>query len=189
MKKLLQKTALLSTVLMTACVNAGNWDNYSVKLSHCAIQETIPGAKATGAFLTMTKEDDAPLSVVAAKIPAITKRVELHEMLMKDNKMMMSQIKEFPLKKGENVFKKGGYHIMLLDIEKPVKAGEKYDITLKFSDGTYGVCNAEVKTVKELTPKHMKGMMKHGDMEMDHSKMKMEGEMKMDHSKMKMPAQ
>ncbi len=184
MKKLLQKTALFSAVLMTACVSAENVQNNSVELSNCAIQELIPGAQATGSFLTITKNDDTPLSLVAAKIPAITDHVELHEMIMKDNKMIMSEIKEYPLKKGDNIFKKGGYHIMLLDVAKPVKAGEKYDVTLMFSDGSEKTCNALVKTVKELTPKGMKGM-HHGGMK----KMEMKDGMKMDHSKMKMPAQ
>ncbi len=173
MKKLLQTTALLGTVLMTGCVSTNNAGNKSVELSHCAIQELIPGAQATGSFLTITKTDDKPLSIVAAKVPAITDHVELHEMVMKNNKMMMSQIKEYPLKKGDNIFKKGSYHVMLLDVAKPVKAGERYDVTLMFSDGSEKTCNALVKTVKELTPKHMKGMMKHGAMKMNHSKMKM----------------
>ncbi len=170
MKNVLQKTALLSAMLLTACVSTNNAGNESITLNNCTIQETIPGAKATGAFLTITKGNDSPLSLVAAKIPSITERVELHEMIMKNHKMMMNQIKEYPLQKGDNIFKKGGYHIMLLDINKVVKAGEKHDITLSFSDGSEKTCNALVKTVAELTPKGMKGMgkMHHGGMKMEH---------------------
>ncbi|PIE46146.1 MAG: hypothetical protein CSA44_00850 [Gammaproteobacteria bacterium] len=157
MKKQLQNiTVLGSALLISACVNAQTPSNDTIILSDCAIQESIPGAKATGAFLTVKKADDAPLSIVAAKAPDVTDHVEIHEMLMQDNKMVMSQIEAYPLQKGDNIFKKGGYHIMLMDMQKKLTAGEHYDITLVFSDGSEKSCNAVVKTVKALTPKHMK---------------------------------
>ncbi len=158
MEKQLSATILLAGTLLLTGVSAENVDNKNITLSHCAIQETIPGAKATGAFLTVTKADDAPLSLVAAKAPKVTDHVELHEMIMQDNKMTMSQIKEYPLQKGENIFKKGGYHIMLMDMQKKLTAGEQYEVTLVFSDGSEKTCAAEVKTVKALTPKHMQPM-------------------------------
>ncbi len=181
MKNLLHKVTLFSALLMTACASAENTENQSIELSNCAIQETIPGAKATGAFFTLNKIDDAPLSIVAAKLPEITDHVELHEMIMKDNKMIMSEIKAYPLKKGENIFKKGSYHIMLFEMKKPLVAGDKYNVTLVFNDNSEKTCHAVVKTVKELTPKHMKKMMHHKNgMKMEHK-----GEMK----KTEMPKQ
>lgn len=156
-----KKIAILSSALLiTACVSAEKPNNEAITLSNCAIQETIPGAKATGAFLTVNKADDTPLSVVAAKAPNVTDHVEIHEMIMKDDKMIMNQIDAYPLQKGDNIFKKGSYHIMLMDMQKKLTAGEQYDVTLVFSDGSEKTCNATVKTVKALTPKHMKGMKK-----------------------------
>lgn len=167
MKKLFKHTTILgSALLITACVSTENSSNESITLSHCAIQETIPGAKATGAFLTINKADDSPLAVVTAKAPKVTDHVEIHEMIMKDYKMIMNQIMEYPLKKGDNIFKKGGYHIMLMNMQKKLTAGEQYDLTLVFSDGSEKTCNATVKTVKALTPKKM-GKMKMGEMKKD----------------------
>ncbi len=146
-------------LLSTAC--SGNTVKHStdtLSLNNCAIQETIPGAKATGAFLTINKSDDSALSLVSAKAPTVTNHVEIHEMKMKDGTMVMQQIKEYPLKKGANIFKKGGYHIMLMDMKKSIKVGEKHKLALSFSDGTSKSCIATVKSVKELTPKGMKHM-------------------------------
>lgn len=169
MKKQLKKTTLVcGALLMTACASADNPATATVALSDCAIQETIPGSKATGAFLTMTKSGDAPLALVSAKAPTVTEHVELHEMMMKDNKMIMSEINEFPLQTGDNLFKKGGYHIMLMSLEKTLKAGDHHDLTLTFSDGSTQTCHAEVKTVKALTPKGMKPM-NHDHSHHDHS--------------------
>lgn len=151
-------TLLGSALLITACANAEKMGNEHIALNNCAIQETIPGAKATGAFLNIKKSDSSPLALVSAKAPDITDHVELHEMVMKDNKMVMSQIEKYPLQQGDNLFKKGSYHIMLMDMQKKLTAGESYHITLVFSDGSEKTCLASVKTVKELTPKHMKKM-------------------------------
>ncbi len=181
----LKKTLLALPFILaaTGCsAHDGTHDSDNgVSLSNCAIQETIPGAKATGAFLTIHKADknDAALSIVGAKAPEVTKHVELHEMVMKDGVMKMQQIPAYALKQGDNVFKKGGYHVMLMSLQKKLSVGEKYPITLVFSDGSEKTCEADVKSVADLTPKGMKHMkhgdmkkqdgMKHGDMHKKHS--------------------
>lgn len=153
--------ALLSTtLLLTACGSLNQRNDASVSLHHCVIQESIPGAKATGAFLTIKKQGDAPLSLVRAESPNITPHVEIHEMTMKEGKMKMQQIKEYPLVAGDNIFAKGGYHIMLMDVKNPVAVGEHYPLILHFSDGSSQSCRAEVKSVDSLTPKKTKHMKK-----------------------------
>ncbi len=151
-----------------------------VELVNCAIQQNIPGAKATGAFLTIKKQDDTPLSLSSAQLPSVTPHVEIHEMVMKDGTMRMSQIESYPLKKGDNVFQKGGYHIMLMEMEKPLTIGEKHKLTLTFSDGSSKSCEAEVKSVEALTPKKMKhmGNMKHDMKEMKHDMKDVKHDMK-----------
>ncbi len=176
MKQFVKTVAVVGTALVaTACVNSKMLNTDQVLLKQCVIQETIPGAKATGAFLNIYKLDDSPLSLVSAKAPEITDRVEIHEMMMKKGMMKMSPISSYPLKKGDNIFKKGGYHIMLLDVKNPVIAGKSYNLTLTFSDGKSKSCQFEAKTVKELTPKHMKmkGMKMKAGMSMKHHAMDM----------------
>lgn len=153
---------LLTTgLLLAACVSDSAPSSSAVELHHCAIQQTIPGAKATGAFLTIRKADDTPLSLVSAETPTVTNHVEIHEMIMANGKMKMNQIPEYPLSKGDNVFKKGSYHIMLMSMQKTLNVGEHHELILHFSDGSSKSCHAEVKSVEALTPKHMMGKMKH----------------------------
>lgn len=172
----LSKTILLAatTTIAVGCVSdtgkgyhhdakhGHTHDGNTVQLMHCAIQETIPGAKATGAFLTVHKGGNEALSLVGAKAPSITPHVEIHEMVMKNGTMRMSQIQQYPLKAGNNVFKKGGYHIMLMDLKKTLTVGEKHTLTLLFSDGSKQSCTADVKSVQALTPKGMKMKHHHG---------------------------
>lgn len=161
MKKILTSTVLLSGLAcLTACASSAK-DGSTVTLSNCAIQQTIPGAKATGAFLAIHKSDDTKLALVDAKAPGITSHVEIHEMVMSKGKMRMNQIPNYPLAKGNNLFKKGGYHIMLMSLDKTLNVGEQHELSLVFSDGTTKSCQAEVKSVEALTPKGMKHSMKH----------------------------
>lgn len=162
MRKLMTQTAVLSaTIALCACASTTqDNDNQAVALTRCAIQQTIPGAKATGAFLNISKETETPLSLVAAKAPSITEHVEIHEMVMNNGMMKMQKLLEYPLAKGDNIFKKGGYHIMLMGLDKTLKAGETHELLLFFNDGSSKTCVAEVKSVEALTPKHMKSMKK-----------------------------
>lgn len=66
----------------------------------------------------------------------------------------MQQIKSYPLVEGENIFQKGGYHIMLMGVKNPVVAGEHYPLILNFSDGSSQSCRAVVKSVAAIKSKH-----------------------------------
>lgn len=146
----------ISATLMTVGCSMHDSSVTSVELSDCAIQQTIPGAKATGAFLTLHKNGSNALSVISAKAPSVTAHVELHEMIMKDGTMKMQEIKSYPLQEGDNFFKKGGYHVMLMDLDKTLSVGERHPLILNFSDGSSQTCDAQVKSVEALTPKGMK---------------------------------
>ena len=72
--------------------------------------------------------------------------VEIHEMALENNIMKMRSVPEVQLPPGfEITFKHGqanGYHLMLFDLKKPLKLGDKFPVTLKFRKA--GECQAEV---------------------------------------------
>lgn len=161
-------TLLATSLLFTACASTGSQPKGStLKLANCAIQESIAGAKATGAFLTINKTGTQKLALVGAQAPSITSHVEVHEMVMQGGTMRMQQMPALALKEGANVLKKGGYHIMLMELKKPLKVGQTHQLTLSFSDGSSQSCMAQVKSVRALTPKGMK-MMPHKHKKMQH---------------------
>jgi copper(I)-binding protein len=89
---------------------------------------TVPKQTATGAFMTLKSTTDVTLVNAASPAANI---VEVHEMRMKDNVMYMRAIDEVPLPAGKAVeLKPGGYHVMLIDLVKPLAAGEKVPVTL-----------------------------------------------------------
>jgi copper(I)-binding protein len=95
------------------------------------VRATVAQQKATGAFMTLTSVQGARL--VAASSPVGV--VEVHEMKMVDDVMRMRQIDALELPAGKAVaLSPGGYHLMLLDLKQPLKAGDKVPLTLEIED-------------------------------------------------------
>jgi hypothetical protein len=72
-----------------------------------------------------------PMRLVAGESP-VAGVVEIHEMAMDNNVMRMRAVPSVDLPAGREVqLKPGGYHVMLLDLKRPLKAGEKVRIELQ----------------------------------------------------------
>ena len=110
----------------------------------------VPGQKTTGAFMRLTAASDATL--VDAASPA-AKIVEIHEMKMESGVMKMNAIDKLPLPAGKAVdLKPGGYHVMLMDLTRPMKEGDTIPITLTVVDKAGKAQKIEVRaTVRSLT--------------------------------------
>lgn len=92
------------------------------------VRGTVTGQKATGAFLQLTTTEAVRL--VEAKSGA-AKIVEIHEMRMEGDRMMMQAVPGLDLVPGKTLeLKPGGYHVMLIDVVKPLNAGDKVPLTL-----------------------------------------------------------
>jgi len=83
------------------------------------VRGTVTGQKATGAFMQLKSPTDAAL--VAAASP-VAKIVEVHEMKMEGGMMKMNAVDKLALPAGKAVdLKPGGYHVMLMDLVKPLQ--------------------------------------------------------------------
>jgi periplasmic protein len=143
----MKKILILGALISSAAMAAGD-----VSVSNCLIQEVIPGKQMTGAFFDIENKGKEDVKLTGAAADKITSHVELHEMIHKDGKMEMSQIQEYNVTPGSvHHFKKGGYHVMLMQIEEKnfPKVGETYPLELKLSNGETLKCDAKTITVKE----------------------------------------
>ena len=92
------------------------------------VRGTVASQKATGAFMQLTTTEAVRL--VEAKSGA-AKIVEIHEMRMEGDRMMMQAVPGLDLVPGKTLeLKPGGYHVMLIDVVKPLNAGDKVPLTL-----------------------------------------------------------
>jgi periplasmic copper chaperone A len=104
------------------------WAHAEVTISKPWVRATVPGQKVAAAYMEIRSSENATL--VGAASPA-AKTAEVHEMSMDNGVMKMREIPRLELPAGKTVaLKPGGYHVMLTDIVKPLKAGDSVPITL-----------------------------------------------------------
>jgi hypothetical protein len=119
------------TTLLAFFLSAAAWAD-AVTVGNAWVRATAPGQKVAAAFMDLTAKSD--LTLVAAE-SAASKVVELHTMRMEDGVMVMRQVKEITLPKGEKVsLKPGGLHVMLIDLNGQIQADTKVGLTLVVKD-------------------------------------------------------
>ncbi|MEN9707103.1 MAG: hypothetical protein RIS31_669 [Actinomycetota bacterium] len=100
----------------------------------------------TGIFGKFTNHSDQTVTIIGGETD-IAKMVQTHEVV---NGMMQEKKGGIEIKPGETVtLEPGGLHIMIMDITKPIVAGDKITFTVKFK-------NAESQTLT-LTAKDSAG--------------------------------
>jgi copper(I)-binding protein len=109
------------------------------------VRGTVTGQMATGAFMQLKSPADTAL--VAAASP-VAKIVEVHEMKMEGGMMKMNAVDRLALPAGKTVdLKPGGYHVMLMDLVKPLKDGDTVPLQLTFEDKAGKKQTIEIKAV------------------------------------------
>lgn len=92
------------------------------------VRGTVAQQKATGAFMQLQSAQGGKL--VSAATPAAG-MVEIHEMAMEGTTMKMRAVNSVDLPAGQVVeLKPGGFHVMLMDLKAPLKAGDSVPLTL-----------------------------------------------------------
>ena len=92
------------------------------------VRATVPQQQATGAFMQLTSAQGGKLVLAQSPVAGM---VEIHEMAMEGNVMTMRAVAGLDLPAGKAVeLKPGGYHVMLMDLKKPLKEGEAVPLTL-----------------------------------------------------------
>jgi hypothetical protein len=105
-----------------------------VSAEHPWTRATPPGAK-TGAGFLQLKNAGAADRVVGASSP-VAGRVEMHITVREGDVMKMREVKGFDVPaKGSFELKPGGAHLMLMELKRPIKKGEKVPLTLKLEKG------------------------------------------------------
>lgn len=104
----------------------------TVKVSDDWVRASAPGQSVGAAYMTLQSPTDTSLVKVESNA---ADSVEIHSMTMKNGVMQMRMMEALPLTAGKPAkLKPGGFHLMLFDLKKPLKAGEKVKFTLHFKD-------------------------------------------------------
>ena len=119
---------MLAAVGLLAAANAAA----DVVATEAWVRGTVPGQRTTGAFATLRA--DAPSKLVGVSSP-VAKFAELHTSEHAGGVMRMHAVEAIALPAGKSVeLKPGGYHVMLIDLKKPVRAGERVPLAFEIED-------------------------------------------------------
>lgn len=117
-----------------------------------------PGAMATAAFMVLKNGGSKDVKLIKADNSA-SKITELHTHINEGGVMKMRQVPAIEIKaRGETALQPSGLHVMMIDLKRPMKEGDKVAITLGFDDGSSKSIEAPVRMPMPMPA-------------MDHSKM------------------
>lgn len=110
---------------------AASASHAQVTVSNAWIRGTVPVQKTTGAFMQLESKQATRLVAVSTPVAG---RAELHQMSMQGDMMKMGEVEAIELAAGKKVeLASGGYHVMLVELKRPLKEGEKIPLTLTFA--------------------------------------------------------
>ena len=96
------------------------------------VRATAEGQDVGAAYMTITSASDTSLVKVES---SASDSIEIHSMSMENGIMKMRMLEQLDLKaKTPNKLTPGGFHLMLFDLKKPLKAGETVSFSLHFKN-------------------------------------------------------
>ncbi|MGE5203325.1 MAG: copper chaperone PCu(A)C [Acidobacteriota bacterium] len=96
---------------------------------------TPAGARTGAIYLTVVNRTGADDKLVGASTPA-AREAQLHTMIDDNGVMKMRPLASIEIKAGATVtLKPGGMHVMLVGLDKPLKPGASFPLTLEFEKG------------------------------------------------------
>lgn len=163
------KTTLVACALalMAPAALAADYKAGAIEIDHPWARATPGGAKVGAGYLKLTNSGATADRLVGATAAAAG-RVEIHEMSMDNGVMKMRPVKDgVEVKPGETVeLKSGGYHLMMMDLKQPLKAGDHVKGTLTFEKA--GAVDVEFAVEGVGGAPAAKPAAKPGMMKMDH---------------------
>ncbi|WMW82383.1 copper chaperone PCu(A)C [Undibacterium cyanobacteriorum] len=103
-----------------------------VTVKNAWVRATVGPQKTTGAFLQIDCKTELTLVKVDSDVAAM---VEMHEMKMDSGTMKMREVEQIACVPGKTTeLAPGGFHIMLMNVHKPVKEGDHIALDLVFEN-------------------------------------------------------
>jgi hypothetical protein len=139
------------TLIIAAALLAGTAYAQTVDVKDAWVRTSVPGQKATGAFMKLTAKDGAKLVAASSPVAGVT---EVHEMKMEGDVMKMKAVAGgLDLPAGKTVeLKPGGYHVMLMDLKAALSKDSTIPLTLVFKDAKGVESRLELKVPVAAAP-------------------------------------
>ena len=134
----------LKTIALIASLACASAFAQTVEVKDAWVRTSVPGQKATGAFMKITAKEGSKLVSASSPAAGVT---EVHEMKMEGDVMKMrAVVGGLDLPAGKTVeLKSGGYHVMLMDLKAALPKDSTVPLTLVFKDAKGVESKVELK--------------------------------------------
>ena len=119
-------------------VTAGDSDGQSAKVvvKDPWLQESPPGQTITAAYMRLENHGSSEAVLVSAST-SVARVVEIHKVVVEDGLMKMRKLDQLVIPANASLeLKPGGFHLMVIGVNKDLKEGDEAKLVLKFADNT-----------------------------------------------------
>jgi len=150
-------TRLLATVCFTflaALAAAHGYSAGDLTVRHPWARATPPGAKVGAVYFEIRNSGKTPDRVIGATTPA-AQRVELHIQVREGDVIKMREVDGFEVPARQRLtLSLGGSHLMLVNLAKPLAAGDRFPLTLRLEKAGELKLEIEVQPADARKPHH-----------------------------------
>lgn len=136
------------SILESTWISTAQAQTSTIKVNEPFARATNPGQSVGAGYLTIENTSASADKLTSASF-AKSQSVQIHEMKMDGNKMLMRDIGSLVIPaNGKVELKPGGYHLMLMGLTEPLKAGDTITVTLQFEKAGKVVIKMPVKMIQ-----------------------------------------
>lgn len=138
---------LNALLLATLALSPFAYAKSDIMAHHLYARATAPTATTSAVFAQIMNNSDQDRFIVSAATD-VADKVELHDVIIEGDVMKMRQVAQFKVPAQSKLeLKPGSFHIMLIDLKKPLSEGEEINVQITFANGEQQMLTAPVKKV------------------------------------------
>lgn len=124
-----------AALILALSLNAAARGEAEVVVSDAWVREAPPGVAMMAGYMTLRNNTSRSQVLVAASSPGFG-AVMMHRTVVKDGMASMEHTRQVELSANTSLmFAPGGYHLMLMNPKKTLRAGDQVVINLEFRGG------------------------------------------------------
>jgi len=156
MSKLMDFCAAVAVVSLLSFFSLYNKDAsaQTVEVKEGYARETIPGTNISSAYMRIINKNTVSINLIGVSSD-ISNRIEIHEHTMANGMMKMRKRDRLTIHADSEVkLQPSGYHLMIFDLVKPLKAAENINLTLHFNNQLDVKVEIPVQSIKQKKQSH-----------------------------------
>ena len=125
-----------------------------IEIENAYVREVPPTMPNSAIFMKIENRSNKIVNLIKAE-SNIAKNVELHTHTISNGMMKMYQVEKIAIEaNSETALQPGGFHIMLIGLNKKLKENDIVEVKLIFSNGEETQIKAPVKKVQSMMMHH-----------------------------------